>query len=490
MHVKRDPLSISMRLHLIVVAFVLAFAAGCQTVPGGPDKPDIRWLGIAQRRETDFDRRTWDGTPVRLVGRLLEGLPDRIDSAAEHKLARNILVTTADAPPGDEDSSFLVAVRVAKLMRMGNFADAAALGRAAPSLASDKEVAQDEAEAELLAGELEMACIDLRALAQREASRWVEDGAALCKARAGELGALPPTESEDLGVLVRIDGGPLPSALPAASIAESAAIAQDPKLSPARRLDDAFAAARASAIDGGAFARILRAAPARGRLPAGPPMSGADATSLFHAIEDAGDPARKLALAENGLLSSDGVVDQVSVALTMPLRTVRPSADLAPLSVRFARLFYAIGDGATARGWADLAVRSGQGAALWPYRAILGQAKTGESEKWLKHVRLAAGRQERVLAIVAAFGAVPSDGVLQAADRPASVDPTAMNEAATSQRVGETTLRALALLGPEGPGRTDPEALRQALADLDRVNLRNEAHALAFEALAAALPGG
>src|SRR5581483_9787188 len=105
-----------MRLHFVAVFLVLALAAGCQSGPRSSDGPDIRWPGIAQRRDTGFDRRTWNGTPIALVGRLLEALPERVDSAAEHRLARNILVTMADAPPDARDSNAFISLRVAKLM--------------------------------------------------------------------------------------------------------------------------------------------------------------------------------------------------------------------------------------------------------------------------------------------------------------------------------------------------------------------------------------
>src|SRR5579883_266702 len=344
-----------MRSHSIIVLLALAFAAGCGTTSRQSGTADVRWPGIAQRLETDFDRRTWNGTSVRLVGQLLEDIPDRIDSAAEHRLARNILVTMADAPPDAPDSSAFIALRTAKLMAMGNFADAAALGRQAPDLPRDAEEAERAAEAELLAGETEMACIDYRALAQRSSGRRIGQAVALCAARAGEPGAAPP--GNNAGVLVRIAGQPLPATLPDASIAELAAIGLDPKLPPARRLEAAFEAGRASAVDGAALAKILQSAPAHGRAQPQPPTSGVDAAVLFHAIEQAA-PARKLALAEGGILSPAGGIDQVSVALAVPLRAVKPGPGSASLSARFARLLYAVGDIDAARPWAELATRS------------------------------------------------------------------------------------------------------------------------------------
>ena len=468
-----------MRLHLIFVLFAVALASGCASAPNGPRGPDVRWLGTAQTRETGFDRRTWNGTPVSLVGRLIDALPDRIESAAEHRLARNILVTMADAPPGARDSNAFVSLRAAKLIAMGNFADAAALGRQAPDLPRDKEAAEREAEAELLAGEVEMACIDFRALGQRSSEPRVAQAVALCKARAGESDAVQPADG-DAGVLVRIVGRPLPATLRDPSTAELAAISLDAKLPPARRLEPGFQAARASAIDGAVLAKIFQAVPSRDRFRTGRPAEGAEAAALFHAAEQA-EPARKLALVEGAFLSPGGGVDQVSVAFASSLHALKPGSAPAPLSARVARLFFAVGDWAAARSWAEVAARSGQGGALWPYRAVLGQAKAGEFERWRKRGRTEA--TERIMAVVSAFG---DASLMRAADRSDSDDVAAMDAAANSQRVGETVLRALALLGSEGPTRANPETLARVLADLDRVNQHEAARALAFEALTAA----
>src|ERR1700722_5942475 len=129
----------------------LVMAAGCQG-PAGPDSPNHMWVGTLPMRDTGFDRRTWQDTSVDVVRPLMERLPDRIPSAAEHRLARNLLISIADAPRGDDGNSSLLARRVEVLMQLGNVGDAAALARAARNPPSDEAGARREIEAELLAG--------------------------------------------------------------------------------------------------------------------------------------------------------------------------------------------------------------------------------------------------------------------------------------------------------------------------------------------------
>ena len=92
-------------------AFILALTAGCQGPAGSADRGHV-WVGTLPRRDTGFDQRTWQDTSAGTVRQLMERLPDRIDSAAEHRLARNLLVSITDAPHGDDDSGAILALRV------------------------------------------------------------------------------------------------------------------------------------------------------------------------------------------------------------------------------------------------------------------------------------------------------------------------------------------------------------------------------------------
>ena len=456
----------------------------------GPDS-----IGTLPERDTDFDPKTWNGTSFGQVMRLIDLLPDRIDSAAEHELTRNLLVAVATAPQGDDGGDKMLTRRVVKLIALGNVADAAALARAAPGLPSSATLAQAEIEAELLAGQVESACIDLHAFAQILTDPISASGLALCVQHSGE-GEAAPMDVESLGVLARIAGAPLsadPSRSPPARLF---AAAHDANLGPDQRLAAAFAAGRASAIDGVSLAAILRTVPVNAEITSevGPPTDGSSAAALFHAIAAESDPERKLVLVEGALLSPKGVSDKVSVALLAPLRDIAPSEALGPLAPRFARLFYTIGDVEAATPWAELADRSSLGAALWPYRVLLKQAdRTGIAE-WEQQAALDAPKLARVLMILSAFDVtVPPGGSARIAgdDLPEPIlgDLLAMDQAAKDLKTGETTLRVIAILGQDGPARMHPLALRRALADLDGVHLHNESHALAFEAITAVLLG-
>jgi hypothetical protein len=330
-----------------------------------------------------------------------------------------------------------------------------------------------------------MGCIDLRALAARSSTEWVQDGLTQCNARAGEPGATRPPDTGRLGALARIGGATLPADPPSdepvgTRVAYLVAVSSDPKAPAARRLDAAFAAARASALSGDAYARILRSAPVRGQATVGgePPTTGEQAAALFQAIERSAAPPQKLDLAERGLLSPDGAIDGVSAAMVEPLRTVRPDPALAALAARFAICFYAVGDIKAATPWADFAKRSGLDSAVWPYRALLRPPGSGELAEWEKQAHLDPASRERIVAILSAFGVTSPEESGEAPD-----DPQEIDKAATQLHVGETTLRALAILDGAGPGGANPQTLHHVLKSLDRVALHDEARALAFEAI-------
>jgi hypothetical protein len=457
----------------------------------GPDS-----VGTLPERDTGFDRKTWRDTPFPLVLRLIDALPGRIDSAAEHMLARNLLVSVGDAPPGDDGGSRMLERRVVKLLALGNVDDAAALARSAPGLPDNAALAHAEIEAELLADQVEAACIDLRAFSGILTDPASADALVLCRERAGETvpGDIPPLDVDQLGAAARIAGAALPAnadAPPARLVAAS----RDGKLPPEQRLESAYGAARASAILGEDLAAIFRATPTAGNIgDGGPPTDGAGAAALFKAIDAEGDTHKKVALAERGLLSPVGICDKISPAMAEPLRNLQPVDELAVLATRFAIIFYTLGDFDAAAPWADLADRAGSGAALWPYRVILKDSDPAGIGEWQQQSGLDAPHNARIMAILSAFAvtAPPRRRASVAGDdRPEpDLQPLlAMDAAAKESRVGETTLRAIALLGRDGPAHAHPLTLRRVLADLDAAHMHNEAHALAFEAITATLFG-
>jgi hypothetical protein len=464
---------------------------------GGSGETGADSVGILPSRDTDFGRATWRYTAFGTVLNLMQSLPDRIDSAAQHELAKNLLVSIADAPQGDDGGSRLLSLRVRKLFSIGNIADAAALARAAPGLPGDAELAQTEIQAELMAGQIETACIDLRSFAGVLTDPASQNALELCRQRAGETATdSAPIDTASLGAAARIVGVPLAIDVQTAPPPNLVAVALDPAASPEARLESAFAAGRASAIYGELLAKIFAAAPAGTVAADGPPPAdGAGAAAFFQAIAQEGPVDQRVGLAERGLLSVDGIADKVGVAMVSPLRKFEPVPELAPVAARMAILFYTLGDLDAAAPWVELADSNGGGTMLWPYRVLLKQAEPGAVGDWEQASGLDPAYRARILTILSAFGAArPPGGSARVAgdDRPetAFADLLAIDKSAKDLHVGETVLRALAILGRGGPANLHPLALRRVLADLDQVSLHSEAHALAFEAITAALYAG
>jgi hypothetical protein len=432
-------------------------------------------VGALPARYTGFDRRIWQNTRFDTVVDLLGDLPTRIGSAAQHRLARNLLIAIATPPEGGNGRGAMAARRIDHLMRLGNIDDVAALAHALPGMPPDETTARDEVEAELMVGQIESACLDLRAFAPEYREDWAEKGVALCKARDGDVGV--ETRAAEAGTLAQLTRAV--AGARSADSAREAGAARDTQLSPSERLEAAFAAGRASAIDGDALAKLFRSASAdAGAVPPGQPTSGAEAARLFHAIERAGDPAQKLALAERGLFSPDGVLDAVGVAMAVPIRALKPASGAQ--AARIAMLLFAAGDTAAAAQWAKLA-----GVELWPYRVLMKQAEPRDFAKWAKQSHLDARRFGRMTAILSAFGAArPAEN-----SAPETPDLKALDQAARALRVGETALRALIVLGSDGPANADSETLHHVLAALDHATMHEEARALAFEAMTATFLG-
>jgi hypothetical protein len=465
---------------------------------GGSGDTGTDSIGILPARDTGFGRTTWRYTPFRTVVSLMERLPERIDSAASHELAKNLLVSIADAPTGDDGGSGLLTLRVRKLLAMGNVADAAALARAAPGLPDDTQLAHLEVEAELLAGQVESACIDLRSFTAVLTDPVSQAALTLCRQNAGETidGGLPPIDVQSLGGAARIGGSPLAADPRNSPLPHLVAAALDPQNDPALRLENAFAAGRASALTGEFLAKLFAASPSAGLVAeGGAPADGAGAASLYQAIAQDSAIEQKLALAERGVLSPLGVSDKVGVAMVSPLRAFQPVPELGTVAQRLAVLFYTIGDIEAATPWAELADADGNPALLWPYRVLIKQTDMTGIGDWEQASGLDAPHQARVLMILSAFGITkPPAGTTRIAgdDRPEApfTELLGMDQSAKDLHVGETVLRALTVLGREGPARAHPLTLRRVLADLDQVSLHNEARALAFEAITAAIFDG
>ncbi|HYD29553.1 MAG TPA: hypothetical protein VEB64_01635 [Azospirillaceae bacterium] len=231
--------------------------------------------------------------------------------------------------------------------------------------------------------------------------------------------------------------------------------------------------------------------------------------ALVHrAIAAATDPTRRESLIAQHLSLIDpalavGPVGTVPLIRALDGLAVLPSsAALAPLA---ARAYYAQGRDDAARLWHDLAFRSGgeeelAALRLWPL-AVLATTTPGPSvidgyglgmwlDAALKNTDVAArDRVAGILALLEAVGEpVEAEAWMRVMGTPA---PAAMpslplwfrlRDAAANNRVGETVLVALNLLGNGGPQATPPLVVAQIVAALRAVSLDAEARDLAREA--------
>jgi hypothetical protein len=271
-------------------------------------------------------------------------------------------------------------------------------------------------------------------------------------------------------------------------------VAINPRVPAEQRMDAGFAAGRASALTGEFLAKLMQGTPG-GSVPGGAPTDGSSAAALYHAIGQEGAVDQRIGMAERGLLSPEGVADKIGVAMVVPLRNFQAVAELGTVAPRIAILFYTIGDIEAAAPWAELADATGNGAVLWPYRALLKQGDANGIADWQQKAGLDAPHFSRVLTILSAFNLVrpPSPNAETAGEdkaEPPFPDLLAMDKAAVGRRTGEAVLYALALLGRGGPAQAHPLTLRRVLADLDQVSLHSEARLLAFEAITATLFDG
>src|SRR5262249_615690 len=142
----------------------------------------------------------------------------------------------------------------------------------------------------------------------------------------------------------------------------------------------------------------------------------------------------------------------------------------------------------------DLARANGSDAVLWPFRVLVKETNAIGIGEWQEKSGLSPQQAGRIQIVLSAFGVMRPPVRTQPViglDVPEAAlgDVFAIDDSAKSLRVGETTLRALILLGRGGPALANPLTLRRALMDVDGVFLHDEARALAFEAIASAMLG-
>ncbi len=310
-----------------------------------------------------------------------------------------------------------------------------------------------------------------------------------------------------------------PSAVALAPPGLLVAIARSPTADIAVRAQAAELATAAGLLTGEALAQIYDAftftpeqlSNAISTYESGPgPMARA---MLYQAARAQSLPATRaevlrVALQPNNAAQIGGVgVYQAAVRAFLPLLLEVPaSSELAWFASTAGRALYAAGQFEAANAWLALgrqeAILNPQAAtavaALWPYSRLAGDAAmttAGSLAGWsaMSGTTGDAAQARRQALLRAAFQALgEQDGlswstIAAAADVPARPLPAAallyaLQEASESQRVGETVLLTLVVLGAAGPADSHILALRSAIAALNRLGLGQEARALAIEA--------
>ncbi len=305
-----------------------------------------------------------------------------------------------------------------------------------------------------------------------------------------------------------------PSAVAQASPALLVAIARSPTADVEVRAHAAELAGAAGLLTGDAVARIYAAftftpeqlANAISTYQSGPgPLARA---LLYQAAAAQSLPATRAEVLRVALQPTGAPdVYQAVVRAFLPLLLEVPaSPELAWFAGTAGRALYATGQFEAASTWLSLARQEAMlnpqaataVASLWPYSRLAGDVALttdGSLAAWsamLGPVGDAAQvrRQTLVRAAFQALGEqdpLPWSTIAAAAEVPPQLLPAAallyaLQEASESQRIGETVLLTLVVLGTAGPADSHVLALTSAISALSRVGMEREARALAIEA--------
>ena len=158
--------------------------SGIEVAPVDAIDPDS--VGVLGPRDGGFRPDLWRGTERAMVERLLPTIPGANGSPTMHALARRLLLTQGAAPGGPGAGASLLALRVERLIALGDTTGALDLARAAPSRAGDEGVLRGELESLFYAGDTAAACARLRAQ-RRDATPYLQRATAFCLAHEGDM---------------------------------------------------------------------------------------------------------------------------------------------------------------------------------------------------------------------------------------------------------------------------------------------------------------
>jgi hypothetical protein len=147
-------------------------------------------LGVRAPAGDPFAPELWARTPRDVASVLLSRLPGALASPALRDLQRRLLIAQAKVPEGNPPAGAprLIALRIAKLIEMGDPEDAEALLRLVPAKIDDEPIMRLRVDQMLLADKRDEACAEVtRQLARFTNVFWQQTQVA-CQAAAGQDG--------------------------------------------------------------------------------------------------------------------------------------------------------------------------------------------------------------------------------------------------------------------------------------------------------------
>ena len=388
-----------------------------EVAPLGAVAPDT--LGSRAPPGDAFAPTLWARSPRDVATVLLQRLPGTLTSPALRDLQRRLLVAEAKPPEGNPPpgAPSLIALRIAKLLEMGETEAAASLLRGVPAGADEEPLLRLRVEQAMLADKREQACAEVGRLLPRFTNVFWQQAQVACQAAAGQdgpagLGAqlLHEQGYDNAAFFNLVDmasgahnlpidklGPVTPTTLvllraakhevPAESLTASApgvlrALALAPEIPLASRLTAAERAASYGALAPAALGELYMGVTA-------PPADIANAAALaktdksprarallYHAIHDQANPTMRAELMRAAFESARAAgVYGATAALYRPIIEELPSSgDLAGFTGEAARALLLAGANDGARRWYDLARARG---------ASEGEAGKQQAQLWL-----------------------------------------------------------------------------------------------------------
>ena len=148
---------------------------------------DADSVGLLDADKGGLGTAMWRGTERRVVERLLPIVPGTLKSATLRKLAIRLLLSRASAPPGKSGEKSLLAIRVERLVALGDQSGAIALLQAGPPPAGNEVMNRAEVETRFNNNDNAGACTRVREASAAFTGAYWQKAMAYCLALSGEF---------------------------------------------------------------------------------------------------------------------------------------------------------------------------------------------------------------------------------------------------------------------------------------------------------------